>query len=89
MGVGGGGGGGGGEVSGRANERVNANQIKCTNRFLYSDDVRCVIPIRKESLERHWFHAGIHHVHTVGDSLTTLWGIKRKPIRDLLYNLFY
>ena len=66
--------------------RANANQIKCTNRFLYSDNVWCVIPIRKESLERHWFHAGIHHVHTVGDALTTLWGIKRKPMRDLLHN---
>lgn len=71
------------------NSHSTTNQMKCTNHFLYSDDIWCIIPIRKESLKRNWFHASIHHVHTVGNSLTGLWRIKTKPIRDQKKKIFH
>ena len=48
------------------------NRLNCTNRFLYFDDIRRFIPVRKESFECHWFHASIHHVGTVRDPLPSL-----------------
>lgn len=49
-----------------------------TYQFLYFDDIWCIIPVRKKNFKRHRFHAGIHHVHTVRDALSSLWGIRNK-----------
>lgn len=60
--------------------------MKCINCFLYFDNVWCVILIRKESFECYWFYVGIYYVYMVGDVFIIFWGIKRKLMRDLLYN---
>ena len=49
-----------------------------TNRFLYFDDIWCIIPVWKERFESHWFHASINHIDAMRYPLPSLWEIRKK-----------
>ena len=61
-------------------------QSKITNLFLYSNYIRCIVPVRKKSFKSHRFHASINHIYSVRDSLSSFCKVKN-PLNKSVFHI--